>query len=82
MMTATTKKRSKRLSSKKQRERTVNVLCTVALILLSLMVMFPIYWIFRSSLMSNGELYAYPPSFLPPNWRFDNYAQTLQVLIM
>ena len=28
--------------------------------------------------MSNGELYAYPPAFTPPQWRFENYAETLR----
>lgn len=28
--------------------------------------------------MSNAELYGYPPPFLPPAWRFDNYAKTLE----
>ena len=38
----------------------------------------PIYWIFRSSLMTNGELYRYPPALTPPEWRFYNYAETLE----
>jgi len=66
------------LASRKKRERTVDILCLILLILLGLVVLFPIYWIFRSSLMSNGELYAYPPAFTPPEWRFSNYADTLK----
>ena len=66
------------LASRKKRERTVDILCLIPLILLGLVVLFPIYWIFRSSLMSNGELYAYPPAFTPPEWRFSNYADTLK----
>ena len=66
------------LMSKHGMERLSSVLCTALLVLLSLVVMFPIYWIFRSSLMSNGELYTYPPAFLPPNWRFSNYRETLK----
>lgn len=67
-----------RLASAKRRQRTWNVICTILLIVLTLVVLFPIFWIFRSSLMSNAELYAYPPSFLPPAWRFENYPSTLQ----
>ena len=59
-------------------DRRLNALAFAGLILLTLIVVFPIYWIFRSSLMTNGELYAYPPSFFPPNWRFDNYVATLK----
>ena len=66
------------MASKQRRERTANTLSFLLLIVLGLVVMFPIYWIFRSSLMSNGELYAYPPAFVPPAWRFENYAATLE----
>lgn len=56
-----------------------NILSVIVLILLGLVVLFPIYWIVRSSLMSNAELYAYPPSFTPPAWRFSNDLATLKV---
>ena len=68
------KKYSSRLVSRKRREKIWNVICFIFLVLLAVMVMFPIYWIFRSSLMSNAELYAYPPSFTPPAWRWENYS--------
>ena len=56
MTAATIEKTSGRLASKKKREQAANILSIAVLILLGLIVMFPIYWIFRSSLMSNGEL--------------------------
>jgi len=65
--------------AKKRREDRTDILATILLIILGIVVMFPIYWIFRSSLMTNAELYSYPPSFLPPAWRFDNYPKTLEV---
>jgi len=52
----------------------------VALLLLAVftaLVLLPIWWMFRSSLMSNAELFAYPPPFVPTKWRFDNYSATL-----
>ena len=70
--------RRSRAASRTRREKVANNLCFILLILLGLIVIFPIYWIFRSSLMSNGELYAYPPSFVPPAWRFENYPETLK----
>ena len=73
------KKSTGRLASKKKKEQAANILSIAVLVLLGLIVMFPIYWIFRSSLMSNGELYAYPPAFTPPEWRFSNYVETLKV---
>lgn len=40
--------------------------------------MLPIWWIFRSSLMTNAELYAYPPAFFPGDWLWSNYSETLE----
>lgn len=78
-MTTAVQKQTSPMASKRRRERAANILSMAVLILLGLITMFPIYWIFRSSLMSNGELYSYPPSFLPPNWMFSNYPETLKV---
>lgn len=66
------------MASAKRREKIWGIFCTFLLVVLSLIVMFPIYWIFRSSLMSNAELFGYPPPLLPPNWRFDNYPAALE----
>ena len=63
--------------SKRRTERISGALSFAALVVLTLIVMLPIWWIFRSSLMTNNELYAYPPVFLPNVWRFSNYGETL-----
>ena len=65
-------------ASRRRRERIQSILSFALLVVFTLLVMFPIYWIFRSSLMTNAELYAYPPAFFPPEWRFENYALTLE----
>lgn len=65
-------------ASRRRRERIAGVLSFALLVLLTLLVVFPIYWIFRSSLMTNAELYAYPPAFTPPEWRWENYSATLE----
>ncbi len=52
---------------------------TVVVAVVSLIVLFPFFWMLRSSLMSNIEINTYPPLLLPKNWRFDNYAYTLSV---
>jgi multiple sugar transport system permease protein len=64
--------------NRKKQERVMNTLSAVGIVLMAAGAMLPIWWIFRSSLMTNTELYAYPPSFFPQNWRFENYAQTLE----
>ena len=38
----------------------------------------PLYWMFRSSLMSNAEIFVFPPRFFPANWRWNNYVKTFQ----
>lgn len=66
------------LHSKKRREAAANGLTLVAVILLSVVVLLPIYWVFRSSVISNGELYAYPPAFWPKEWLWSNYTRALE----
>ena len=64
--------------SRKRRERATDVASFLLVILLAAGAMLPIWWIFRSSLMTNTELYAYPPAFFPSKWLFSNYVETLQ----
>jgi multiple sugar transport system permease protein len=52
-------------------------LALAALSALAVLVILPIWWMFRSSLMTNAELFAYPPPFVPTVWRFDNYPATI-----
>ncbi|UQZ36934.1 sugar ABC transporter ATP-binding protein [Paenibacillus sp. PK3_47] len=68
-----------RLRSKKRRNRVMNMVTFAAVILFALLAVFPIWWIFRTSLMSNSEIYQYPPSLVPQNWLFSNYEKTLEV---
>lgn len=68
-----------RLRSKKRRKRTMNILTFVAVVFFALLAIFPIWWIFRTSLMSNAEIYRYPPSLFPEKWLFSNYDKTLEV---
>ena len=56
--------------SRKRQEKAANIATVIILLILTAMVMLPIWWIFRSSLMSNGELFEWPPSFLPKRWLF------------
>jgi ABC-type sugar transport system, permease component len=57
--------------------KTGDRLATAVLAALALLVLLPIWWMFRSSLMTNAELFAYPPPFVPTVWRFGNYLATL-----
>jgi multiple sugar transport system permease protein len=68
-----------RLRSRKRRDRTLNIITFAVVILFAILAIFPIWWIFRTSLMTNAEIYKYPPSLIPANWLFSNYEKTLQV---
>ena len=66
------------LKNKKKKEKLVNLGATVLVLILSLLVLLPIWWIFRSSLMSTGKLNEYPPSFIPHEWLWSNYSKALE----
>jgi multiple sugar transport system permease protein len=66
------------LSGRKKREKWQNGFATAVVFLLALIVLLPIWWIFRSSLMSVGAVNAYPPSFIPYEWLWSNYSKALE----
>lgn len=61
------------------RENKVNIPVTIILVLLAAVVVFPVFWMLRSSLMDNVELNLYPPHFIPQKWMFANYPETLSI---
>ena len=64
-------------NSRSMQERWSNRFAFFLLIILTALVLLPIWWMFRSSLMTNAELYAYPPEFVPSRWLFGNYISTM-----
>lgn len=62
----------------KKKFRPSMVFVYAALILISCVSIVPLYWMFRSSLMSNGEIFQYPPLFFPENMRWDNYQKAFE----
>lgn len=70
--------RSASLKGIKVRAKIGNALTLIIVSAMAAIVLLPIWWIFRSSLMTNNELYAWPPSFFPSRWLFSNYAETLE----
>ncbi len=55
-----------------------NAVFTIVIVMVAIAVIFPFFWMVRSSLMSNIEINTYPPILLP-RWRFGNYPNTLSV---
>ena len=73
-----TSKTAGKYRSKKRSEIIANAIGFLLLVVLAAAVLLPIWWIFRSSLMSNASMYSYPPQFFPDQWNFSNYAATLE----
>ena len=72
------KNNSKALSSIRRQNLVANIISFIVLVFFAALVLLPIWWMFRSSLMTNAELYAYPPSFIPSKWLFSNYSKTME----
>lgn len=71
---------AKKLNNNKKMKETnkkVDILLTLIIILIGLLVVFPIFWMVRTSFMSNLEINQYPPSLLPKKWLFSNYGDAL-----
>lgn len=77
MAETTTEKKLNNIKSVKKASKGVNVLLTVMLILIGILVLFPIFWMIRTSFMSNLEINQYPPILLPKKWLFSNYSDAL-----
>ncbi|ORC30304.1 sugar ABC transporter ATP-binding protein [Marispirochaeta aestuarii] len=69
---------AKGIRSRRRQEKAANAATLVILIILGALVLLPVWWMFRSSLMTNKELYAYPPDFFPDRWLFSNYRETMK----
>jgi len=54
-----------------------NWLAFAVLMILAIAVLFPIYWMVRTSLMSNAVARKYPPIMVPPSFMFTNYVNTI-----
>ena len=64
----------------KSQRRTKQIADAVAFVVvgaLALLVLFPLWWIFRSSLMTNPEIASL--NLLPSRWLFENYPAALEV---
>ena len=65
------------LKSRKRTEKIANFVAYIIVILFALLVMFPLWWILRSSLMTNPEIGSL--DFFPSRWIFDNYPEALKI---
>jgi len=67
------------LQSKKRTKMIFDIISFTCIVIISALVLLPIYWIFRSSLMGSLDIFLWPPSFLPMGtinpveWQWENY---------
>jgi len=55
---------------------TVYLLCTGV----SALMLFPLLWLVRSSVMDLGQIFTFPPEWIPRPWRFQNYPEALTTI--
>lgn len=65
------------LQSKRRRERVANIIAFLVILVFAALVLFPLWWILRSSLMTNPEIGTL--NLLPSRWLVSNYPEALQV---
>ncbi|MDR7238821.1 carbohydrate ABC transporter permease [Neobacillus drentensis] len=63
--------------NKKKRE-TVDVVANVIIIFFAVLNLFPLYWLFTSSLKNSSDVIKMPPDWLPKTFTFSNYADVFQ----
>lgn len=66
------------VKNRRRQQKIGDSIALICLVFFSALVLLPIWWMFRSSLMTNAELYAFPPKFFPGRWLFGNYKATLE----
>lgn len=69
---------SKLWAGRRKKERILNWAVTLLILFLAFLILLPIWWIFRSSLMSTSTINQYPPSFIPHEWLWSNYTNALK----
>ena len=65
------------LQSKRRRERATNLAAFLLAALFAVLVLFPLWWILRSSLMTNPEIGTL--KLLPSQWLVSNYPEALEI---
>ena len=58
------------------KRRTALLIC----ILISLLMMLPLAWLVRSSFMEMGQIFIFPPEWIPQPFRFENFPEALTVI--
>ena len=55
------------------KKKTKQVLIFLVILILLILFLFPVYWIFTISVKGKAEIFAYPPTWFPREFKWDNY---------
>ena len=59
----------------------LGALCAYLLLLTgSVAMLIPLVWLVRSSFMGLGQIFIFPPEWIPDPWRWDNYPKALTAI--
>ena len=61
------------IKSRRRGQQIADTLSFLAVVVIAALVMLPIWWMIRSSLMKSLEIFKWPPQFFPKEWLFSNY---------
>lgn len=65
---------------KKLRKEPTNVAGSIVVLLGSFIMIFPFVWMILSAFKTPGDVYAYPPKWLPSTWNFDNFKKVFEMI--
>lgn len=64
----------------KSKLKKTNYVGFVLLMLGSVIMIFPFVWMILSSFKTVGDVYTYPPKWIPSSWKFDNYKEVFRMI--
>ena len=62
---------------KSKKQRLFRIIIFLAVACIALLVAFPVYWLVRSSLMSDTQMFLWPLKYWPSEFRWQNYTDAL-----
>lgn len=68
------------MKNKKSKLKRKNWGTFVVLAIGSLTMLFPFVWMFLSSFKTKGDVYVYPPRWLPSQWTWDNFEAVFEMI--
>ena len=68
------------MKKKTLQKEPVNVVGSIVLLIGSIIMFFPFVWMVLSSFKTVGDVYTYPPKWLPSEWKFTNFQQVFDMI--